>query len=318
MYEPGALKFLPGRDSIPLLVSHDADREIGRLNMLYRMDWTDGPWFVAAGTVTTDPPPWLKHGTRASFGFGSLHCRDVVIRERRAEVVARGILNEVSVLEPGTTPAEPLAEVLRFRPTDVPKEIAGGAGYLRSPTRRRGQPRQRQAHPAQLRRRNGGHHGRRQPPRIRALMPAGYRNALRDIPPHAPFHGRTVVDYIGLSDDVVTGSRRISTEPHVSVSGCRSELHRLPRLGARGGRRTRLRGDPPSGARPEPAGRLRSDGLAERVRGSLQPFTDLCQFSRGKVDALLLDFAARLLTVRLLAKRRELPPHLLDSLGEVS
>ena len=65
---PQSLTFLPHRTSVPLLVNHCADREIGVVRELMRFEDTDGPWLVAVATVT-DRPDWLKRGVRASFGY---------------------------------------------------------------------------------------------------------------------------------------------------------------------------------------------------------------------------------------------------------
>lgn len=117
MYEPGALKFLPTRDTVPLIVDHDDDREIGTVQKLHRWDWIDGPWIFASATVTA-PPPWLKRGTRVSFGSKIVSRRDVSIREYNADVVALAFVEEVSVLSPSVQPREPCAEVLSIRPIE--------------------------------------------------------------------------------------------------------------------------------------------------------------------------------------------------------
>ena len=130
------LDFLPGRETAQLLVDHDPDREVGVVNHLWRWDWTDGPWVVANVTVT-DPPCWLKRGTRASFAFGVVQRRHLDIAGTQAEVIARGLVREVSLLSPGTDPAEPRAEVLGLRqvaraesvPTPARSEPAGEVFY---------------------------------------------------------------------------------------------------------------------------------------------------------------------------------------------
>jgi hypothetical protein len=122
MYERGALEFMPGWDSIPLIVDHDDEREIGVVHRFGAIDWVDGPWLYAVATVT-DPPSWLKRGTRASFESRPFDQRDVIIREHRAEVVARAFVSEVSVLSPSVKPAEPLAEVLSLRAAEPAGEV---------------------------------------------------------------------------------------------------------------------------------------------------------------------------------------------------
>jgi hypothetical protein len=57
--------------------------------------------------------------------------------------------------------------------------------------------------------------------------------------------------------------------------------------------------------------------LAERVRRSLQTVTDLSQFTRRKVDALLLYIRTQILAGNCLEKALHLLRHLLDSVGEV-
>jgi hypothetical protein len=49
----------------------------------------------------------------------------------------------------------------------------------------------------------------------------------------------------------------------------------------------------------------------------LQALTDLGQFSRREVDALLLGIRTRLLAVGAMAERVELFRHLLDSMGQI-
>ena len=76
-------------------------------------------------------PPWLERGTRVSFGFSSLQTRDIEIRDSRAEVVGKAIVNEVSVLSPGKKAAELLAEILSRRPTEQ-RVHGGGSDHLQS------------------------------------------------------------------------------------------------------------------------------------------------------------------------------------------
>jgi hypothetical protein len=75
------------------------------------------PWIYATGTVT-DPPSWLKRGTRASFEFTAFDRRDVVMREHRAEVIAGAFVNEVSVLSPRLFEELVVAVVLAYEPRD--------------------------------------------------------------------------------------------------------------------------------------------------------------------------------------------------------
>ena len=57
--------------------------------------------------------------------------------------------------------------------------------------------------------------------------------------------------------------------------------------------------------------------MTERVRRSLQTVTDLGQFTRRKIDALLLCIRTRVLAVSFLDKALQLHRHVLDSMGEV-
>ena len=41
LYDPGALKFLPGKTTVPLVVDHDGEQEIGTVHTLKRMEWTE-------------------------------------------------------------------------------------------------------------------------------------------------------------------------------------------------------------------------------------------------------------------------------------
>jgi hypothetical protein len=69
LYDHNSLTFFPNRTSVPLLINHDATREIGVVRELTRFEDTDGPWLVALATVT-NRPQWLRPGTtRASFGY---------------------------------------------------------------------------------------------------------------------------------------------------------------------------------------------------------------------------------------------------------
>jgi hypothetical protein len=111
MCYPGALKFLPGTTTVPLLVDHDDGREIGTVNRLFQMDWVDGPWICASATIDGDPPCWLERGNGASFGSRVLDRREVSVRDTTAEVIAYALMDEVSVLIT-KKPGEPRAAVL--------------------------------------------------------------------------------------------------------------------------------------------------------------------------------------------------------------
>ncbi len=135
MYESGSLRFLPGMESVPLIVNHDDEWVIGTVHELFKMDWIDGPWIAARCTVDT-PPVWMKRNTRASFGFKLLHRREVNIRGTKADVVATALVTEVSILPDFVEPAEPLAEVLTLHPTEHKSSPPAAVTGLRSRRRR--------------------------------------------------------------------------------------------------------------------------------------------------------------------------------------
>ena len=105
LYRSDSLRLLPSR-TVPVLVDHDAEREIGYVEKIMRLEDTDGPWFFARAVVT-DPPGWLKKGTPASFATPS-SSRSLF----SDDLVCTGFVNEISVLAPGVKPAEPLAKVV--------------------------------------------------------------------------------------------------------------------------------------------------------------------------------------------------------------
>lgn len=123
LYEPGALRFPPGRSTVPLVVDHDEERQVGVVDSLFRGEWTDGPWLFASATVT-DPPGWLrKHDTKASLGFHPFGRRSYT----EAETVSGALVREVSLLSPSALPAEPLARVERVWELEPAKKPAGRA-----------------------------------------------------------------------------------------------------------------------------------------------------------------------------------------------
>ena len=84
------------------------------MSHLSRLECGDGPWFVAAATIT-DPPSWLRRGTPASFAFKCPR-----LSSFNEAVMRAAYVTEVSVLSPGFQPAEPLARVLTFDPAKPP------------------------------------------------------------------------------------------------------------------------------------------------------------------------------------------------------
>jgi len=78
-----------------------------------------------ASATVHDAPAWLrKYETRASFGFSTLSRRTF----SEGELIAKAFVSEVSILSPGVKPAEPLAEVLLFRPAEALRSPATGSG----------------------------------------------------------------------------------------------------------------------------------------------------------------------------------------------
>ena len=62
-------------------------------------------------------PAWLRnYETKASFGFSA----DQRGLFTEAETIAGALVNEVSILSPGTKPAEPLARVMLVKRSTVP------------------------------------------------------------------------------------------------------------------------------------------------------------------------------------------------------
>jgi hypothetical protein len=110
------MKLNPNRVDWPVLVDHDPDQVVGQVLDLFRMD--DVPPFDQWLTVRcqiTEPPAWLKKSTPASFGYFPVQRSQV----NGWEIVRRGYVNEVSVLSPGTRPAEDLARVCLLRDDDL-------------------------------------------------------------------------------------------------------------------------------------------------------------------------------------------------------
>ena len=120
LYDHASLSFFPGKTSVPLLVNHDENREIGLVRELMRFEDTDGPWLVAVATLT-DRPDWLKRGVRASFGFKLARYSSF-----DHDVLRKGYLTEVSVLTAGHEPLEPGARVLTLHRSEAGEVFWGG------------------------------------------------------------------------------------------------------------------------------------------------------------------------------------------------
>jgi hypothetical protein len=123
LYEAGSLKFLPSVTEVPLIVDHDEEREIGVVHELSRIEWSDGPWICARASIY-DAPAWLQqYKTKASFSHRNLSTRTYT----ECELVARALVDEVSVLSPSVKPVEPLAEVLLLERAAPPAARAAAA-----------------------------------------------------------------------------------------------------------------------------------------------------------------------------------------------
>jgi hypothetical protein len=92
----------------PVVVDHDMDRPVGVVDELMRLPWSDGRAWLAARCTITDPPEWLKRGTKASFPWNWLHVHEV----NGWDCVRRSLIQEVSILSPSVQPKEPCAEVV--------------------------------------------------------------------------------------------------------------------------------------------------------------------------------------------------------------
>lgn len=123
VYAPGGMKFLPTLERVPVLVDHDPEREIGVVKGFFTIPWIDQKW-IAADCTITDPPGWLKRGTRASFGYRKVGHYDL----GGWRVFPRTFVHEVSVLA-AKEPAEPEAQVMLLREAS-PKVSSFGHGEM--------------------------------------------------------------------------------------------------------------------------------------------------------------------------------------------
>ncbi|MGZ4391715.1 MAG: hypothetical protein ACXVRK_06300 [Gaiellaceae bacterium] len=103
----------------PVVVDHDTGRLAGIVDELVELPDTDGTW-VAARCTISDPPDWLRRGTKASFEYRTLVKRQV----NGWPCVSRALVSEVSILSPGRTPVEARAQVALYHPLDVPPKTA--------------------------------------------------------------------------------------------------------------------------------------------------------------------------------------------------
>jgi hypothetical protein len=106
------LRFLPACPTVPLLVDHDDQHQIGYVRELVRIEDTTGPWIFGRAVVTS-PPAWLKRGTPASLGSKILSRSSF-----HHDVVRDAIVDEISILSAAKQPAEPLAQVTLLERVD--------------------------------------------------------------------------------------------------------------------------------------------------------------------------------------------------------
>ena len=104
LFQTRALTLMPR--GAPVLVGHNSEREVGRVDELVEWPDVDGLWLFARCSIDA-PPGWLRRGTAASF-----EC--LPLRQQRMgdwNRVTRGLFREASILPPGVLPAEPRAAV---------------------------------------------------------------------------------------------------------------------------------------------------------------------------------------------------------------
>lgn len=105
----------------PLIVDHDMTKRVGTVEGFFEHMDLDGPWLVARCTVDA-PPPWLRRGTPASFGYIALRDQTIGSWQR----ILQGLVKEVSVLSTAKQPAEACAAVELYRET--PEQAARSTG----------------------------------------------------------------------------------------------------------------------------------------------------------------------------------------------
>jgi hypothetical protein len=117
-YARGALQLLR-REGVPVVVDHSMDCRIGVVHGLVEFEDTDGCWVWARARIT-DPPPWLRKGTRCSFGSLPIHRGGL-------GWIHSAFVKEVSVLSANHEPVESRAHVARLE-----RETSSAAGVLPS------------------------------------------------------------------------------------------------------------------------------------------------------------------------------------------
>jgi hypothetical protein len=112
-YASGALR-LPAA-GVPLVISHDLEREVGWVDeLLERDDDQHGKCIYATGYVD-EPVSWLRERGKASIAW---HQDDAITGPADSLLVIRGEVVEVTLREPGGKPArDPIAELVKLERT---------------------------------------------------------------------------------------------------------------------------------------------------------------------------------------------------------
>lgn len=114
MVQRGALEQANPNEPIPVVIDHDRGRRIGTVREIFTAPDVAGgvvqDWYFAAVDLTDAAHGWVKRG-------GAVSWKHIPLREQavgETTRLLRGIVREVSILAPGTEPAEPLARVVLF------------------------------------------------------------------------------------------------------------------------------------------------------------------------------------------------------------
>jgi hypothetical protein len=132
VYEAGSLRFAPSRTTVPLLVDHDDDQEIGTVPELFTMDWVDGP----PGSAQRRPSPARPAGSNGAPGVvPGIRLSAAKLERLRARATdrRRDRWRGLGVAS-GVDPAEPCAEVLLYRRAEeraADAEVFYGGAVLR-------------------------------------------------------------------------------------------------------------------------------------------------------------------------------------------
>jgi hypothetical protein len=112
LYDRHGLVLTPA--GAPVVINHDITRKVGRVLELAVWPDTDGDWLVARCDVT-DPPEWLRRGTKASFEYATTWRWE----HGGWEWIRSGLVTEVSILTPSTQPAEPRAQFVLLERSEI-------------------------------------------------------------------------------------------------------------------------------------------------------------------------------------------------------